>query len=437
MYEIILGRTKSDLQTYSKKGSVLIGKQYVVMGQEYSLSNPIYLDVLRTHAILICGKRGGGKSYTMGSICEGLFDIEREISKKLCFILMDTMGAYWSMKYPNEKDKDILRKWGLEGKGLDVKIYVPGGFFEKYREDGIPVDYPFYIKPNELTLEDWLSIFEITNKDYMSVIISLALEKLKGLNFDIQDIIEEIKKLEKIDEKDKLLVINYFLLTNTWGIFSSKGFDINSILEGGSVVIIDTSAYISMPGGQMIRSLVLGIFSKIVFVNRVLVRKNEEKQTIENLTKVSTNYNIKKDLPMTWLIVDEAHEFLPLDEMVPSSKPLITILREGRQPGVSLILATQQPGKIHTDAITQSDIVISHRITAAIDLESLDRIFLSYDTKGSKALFNSMPKTKGCAIICDDKNERIYTMQVKPRISWHGGEDPIAIEEIKDEFDLD
>jgi len=27
--------------------------------------------------------------------------------------------------------------------------------------------------------------------------------------------------------------------------------------------------------------------------------------------------------------------------------------------------------------------------------------------------------------------------QVKPRITWHGGEDPNAIRDVKDEFDLD
>ena len=48
-----------------------------------------------------------------------------------------------------------------------------------------------------------------------------------------------------------------------------------------------------------------------------------------------------------------------------------------------------------------------------------------------------MPKTKGCAIIMDDKNERLHTMQIKPRISWHGGEDPNAIEEVEEEFNFD
>ena len=57
MYDIVLGRSPSDLKKFGKKGTVFIGKQYVQMGQTSSLSNPIYMDVSRAHAMLICGKR--------------------------------------------------------------------------------------------------------------------------------------------------------------------------------------------------------------------------------------------------------------------------------------------------------------------------------------------------------------------------------------------
>ena len=98
MHEIILGRSSSDSKKLGTRGAVFIGKQYVQMGQSSSLSNPIYLDVARAHAMLIVGKRGGGKSYTMGSIAEGLADMDPEISKNLSFLMLDTMGVYWSMK---------------------------------------------------------------------------------------------------------------------------------------------------------------------------------------------------------------------------------------------------------------------------------------------------------------------------------------------------
>ena len=41
MYDIVLGRTSSDVKKYGTKGAVQIGKQYVQMGQTSSLSNPM------------------------------------------------------------------------------------------------------------------------------------------------------------------------------------------------------------------------------------------------------------------------------------------------------------------------------------------------------------------------------------------------------------
>ena len=438
MYDIVLGRSKSDVKKYKTKGAVLIGKQYVQMGQTSSLSNPIYMDVSRAHAMLICGKRGGGKSYTMGSIAEGLADIDPDVAKNLSFILFDTMGVYWSMKYGNKKDDTLLEKWGLEGKGFDVIIYTPGGFYSTYKEDGIPVDFPLYIKPSELSVEDWMNAFKLKTDDNVGVGVSRVINKLinSDKNFSIDDILKTTEEDTRIDEKTKLAIISRFENCLTWGIFSKDATPIRDLMAPGKVVVLDLSPYVAMPGGWEVKALTLGIIAKKIFVERMLVRKREEMFDIVNRTQIIKKDDVKDDLPMPWLIVDEAHEFLPRDEVVPSTQALMTILREGRQPGVSLILATQQPGKIHTDAITQADIVLSHRITASFDLEALDKIFLSYDSKGSKYLFNSMPRVKGCAIIMDDKNERLHTMQVKPRVTWHGGEDPNAIREIEDEFGL-
>jgi hypothetical protein len=439
MYNIVLGRSSSDVKKYNLKGTVFIGKQYVQMGQTSSLSNPIYLDVARAHAMLIVGKRGGGKSYTMGSIAEGLADLEPEISKNLSFIMLDTMGVYWSMKFPNKKEEDLLQNWGLEGKGLDIVIFVPGGFYNKYKEDGIPVDFPLYIRPSELSNEDWLLAFNLDIDNPVAVALQRTLNKTKekNENYSLDEIINICKEDNNIEEKIKLAVINRIENAKTWGIFSQKATSIRDIVIPGKVVVLDLSPYVAMPGGWEVKALTLGIIAKKIFIERMLTRKREELFDIVNKTEIIKKNNIEEDMPMPWLIVDEAHEFLPESGETPASKALMTILREGRQPGVSLILATQQPAKIHTDAITQSDLVLAHRLTASFDLAALDKIFLSYNSKGSKALFNSMPRVKGCAIIMDDKNERLHTMQVKPRFTWHGGEDPNAIREIKDEFDFD
>jgi hypothetical protein len=109
-------------------------------------------------------------------------------------------------------------------------------------------------------------------------------------------------------------------------------------------------------------------------------------------------------------------------------------MREGRQPGICLILATQQPGKIHTDVMTQSDIVLSHRITAKIDTDALGKLAQSYMREGIDTSLNNLPRVKGAAVMFDDSNERLYSMRVRPRLTWHGGSSPNAVKEKKEKL---
>jgi len=141
-------------------------------------------------------------------------------------------------------------------------------------------------------------------------------------------------------------------------------------------------------------------------------------------------------MPLVWLVIDEAHEFLPRDEKDANAatQPLITIMREGRQPGISLMLASQQPGKIHTDVMTQSDIVLSHRITARMDVEALGLLTQSYMREGLTQAVDDLPRVKGAGVIFDDSNEKLYPMRVRPRFTWHGGEAPSAVKIKKKEF---
>ena len=137
MFDIIVGRSKKDIDTFGKKGTIFLGKQYVTMGRTTSLSNNIFLDVAGAHVVFICGKRGGGKSYTMGVIAEGFASLDENVKKNLSCIMLDTMGIYWTMKYPNHEDEALLKQWGLEGRGMDANIYTPIGFFQKFKEEGM------------------------------------------------------------------------------------------------------------------------------------------------------------------------------------------------------------------------------------------------------------------------------------------------------------
>ena len=116
MYDIIIGRNIEDQREYGNLGTIFIGKHYVRMGQTNSLSNKIFMDVAKSHVVFVVGKRGSGKSYTMGVIAESILELPEEIRKNISVIIFDTMGIYWTMKHPNKQDKDLLDEWELEDK---------------------------------------------------------------------------------------------------------------------------------------------------------------------------------------------------------------------------------------------------------------------------------------------------------------------------------
>lgn len=438
-YEIIIGRNESDKKLYGTEGSILLGKHYVRMGQTSSLSNNVLLDVIKSHVIFVCGKRGSGKSYTMGVITEGMANLPKEISQNLSTVIFDTMGVYWTMKYANKKEADLLNTWGLKAKPLNVQIYTPIGFFKQYKESGIPTDFAFSIKPSELSATDWCLTFNVSLTDSIGVLIEGIIEKLskEKPDFSIDDIIKAVQENKKTEEKVRNAAENRFAAAKKWGVFSKQGTPINDLVSGGQVTIIDLSCYATTPGAEGLRALVIGLLSKKLFIKRMVERKKEEFESIKKeIHYLTEQEEEKQEYPLIWLIVDEAHEFIPLKGKTAASQALITILREGRQPGISLILASQQPGKIHTDVMTQSDTVISHELTAKIDIEALKALMQSYMSESLDKQLNELPKVKGAAIVFDDTNEKSYSIRVRPRFTWHGGEAPAAIHKKKELFDF-
>jgi len=437
MYDIILGRNEEDRKKYGTEGTIFIGKHYVKMGQVTSLSNKIYMDVARSHIVFICGKRGSGKSYTMGGIAESIFDLPEEIKNNISVIMLDTMGIYWTMKYPNKKDKELLDEWGIEARGLNVNIFTPSGFYKEYKDKGIPTDFPFSIKTSELEPSNWCMTFDIDINSTFGVLIESTIDSLKekGEDFDIDDIVKAVHEDKRSEKEAKNAVENRFLTAKHWGLFSKEGTLLEDLIIPGQITILDVSCYASIAGASGIRALVIGLVAEKLFLQRMVARKGEEYKAIYKETHFFEQEEEEGEKePLVWLVVDEAHEFLPNKGKTVASQPLITILREGRQPGISLILATQQPGKIHTDVITQSDIIIAHRITANIDVQALGMLMQSYMREGLDKQLNILPRVKGAAIVFDDVNEKMYPMRVRPRYTWHGGSAPSAIVKKKEIF---
>ena len=428
-YDITLGRDESDKKKFGDKGLIFIGKGYVRMGQYTSLSNRIFMDVARSHVVLVAGKRGSGKSYTLGVIAEEISNLPKEVSQNIASLIFDTMGIYWTMKFENEKDRQLLQEWNLKSKELPVKVFVPFGHYDSYLEKGIPIDEKFALDVRELSSEDWIMTFGLDITNPISILIQRMIGKLSERGrFDIRDIIYLIENDERTDNQTKNAAIGLFEAAEEWGIFATgdeKPTEVRNLVNAGITSVLDLSVYNSV-GAFNIRALVISLVSRKIFNQRMESRKKEEIESVSKGINISF-VTEKKSEPLVWMFIDEAHEFLPLGGRTAATDALVQLLREGRQPGISLVLATQQPGQIHRDVMTQSDIVISHRVTSQPDLDALNYIMQNYLIQGISTYMNDLPTAKGSAIVLDDNSERIYPIKVRPRFTWHGGEAPTAV----------
>jgi len=76
--------------------------------------------------------------------------------------------------------------------------------------------------------------------------------------------------------------------------------------------------------------------------------------------------------------------------------------------------------------MSQSDIIICHRLTAQDDITALEAIHPTYMREGISDHLKKMGAEKGAALIIDDTSEAAHLVMMRPRRSWHGGEEPSA-----------
>ncbi len=428
-YSVVIGRNEKDQKDYGGIATTLIGKQYITMGNIVSLGNNIMLDALRPHVVLIAGKRGSGKSYTMGVIAEGLASLDEDTASNITSLIIDTMGIYWTMKSPNYKEADILKQWDYQPTSFkNINVFVPKGSFDAVREENASMaDFPFSISVMDLSSSDWCDIFGFSINDDYGILINQALEALgeEKAAYDIKDIIEKAGSQITVSDTVREAVKERFEAAMRWGLFEKEGTKIEDLLVPGCINILDISLYAHSLGEFSLRALVIGLLSQKILEIRTKQRRTEELEEI-NSTETAEGEK-KKNIPLVWMFIDEVHEFLPANGKTAATAALSRVIKEGRQPGIGLVIATQQPGKLDTDIITQSDIIISQHVTAKLDIDALNTVMQIYMASDIRKYLVDLPRLPGACIILDDNSERIYPVQIRPRLTWHGGETPKSV----------
>lgn len=382
----------------------------IFLGRD-SNGEQIYLDDTHSRAVLICGKRGSGKSYTMGVFLEEL--VQRE---DVLVIVADPMRNFHTMSLPNREQESTLWEWGLSAKGVPVRLLVPGDPQARYGKEviavfekrGVQVE-SLRINPSDVPPDGWLDLFGLDITQPMGIALYRAVQRCrqqKGIDFFVPDIIDKLQKDPQVKETSvQALILRLETAVNEWDIFSSRYHELSEVFTPQTVNVIDLGVLeISRFG---LRNLILTVLVRDLFRKRRDARLREE-------------LGLPVEMPKVWLAIDEAQEFAPSGKSALAKEPLIQWVKEGRQPGLSLIIASQQPGAIDREVLSQCDLILCHKVTASDDIDSLNRLSHDYMARELKVYLRQLQRT-GQTVMVDDTKESVSVVQIRPRRSKHGG----------------
>ncbi|NWF96906.1 MAG: ATP-binding protein [Candidatus Thorarchaeota archaeon] len=432
---VVLGRSESLHRKYGKIGLGMLGAVCESSDDPLLslLGMPVHLDLISPHVTLVAGKRGSGKSYTLGIVGEELARAMARQEIEVAVVIIDAVDVFRQMVEPNEEQRDLLSKWGLEASGFNASVYIPRRTYE-----GLPEEVrqksrlcPLTISPAELSTSDWGYVLEKEGQLSTAIdnLISDVIESLrKGYvledgevvsprpDFSITDMINCIETNSRIEElykpATKMALIQRLKRAQRLGVFLPRGTSAQDLAVPGKVTIIDVAPLGS--DAEAVLAILTSILCRQVLTYRMA------------WTEEGTS--AREQLPPTWLIIDEAHILVPRSGTTPAKGAIIGYAKLGRRFGCSLVLCTQQPSAVADEAISQADIVLSHALSLDADIKALQQRAPAVMPSlfKEKAFISGLPK--GVAVVFDQvtENKRGFLMQVRPRISKHGGTDRLS-----------
>lgn len=432
---VILGRSESFHRKYRSTGLGFIGA--VTESSEDVLTSlfgmPVNLDLVSPHVMLVAGKRGSGKSYTLGLISEELARAMARKEIEVAVVVIDTVDVFRQVIEPNTEQADLLRKWGLDAQGFPAAVYIPRRAYSHLPDEVKERSqlFPLAISPSELSLSDWAYVLEKTGTLSTAIenLISDVIDSLRRgytrdtgkeepprSDFSIQDMIHCVDSNAGLSDLYKpatrTALVQRFRRAQHLGVFHPGGTSAQDLAVAGRITIVDVAPLGS--DADAVLAILTNMLSRQILTYR--------------MAWTDEGTSAREELPPTWLIVDEAQTLVPRSGSTPAKDAIVSYAKLGRRFGCSLVLCTQQPSAVSDEAISQADIVISHSLSHDADIKALQQrapAVMPEEFK-DKAFISGLPR--GVALVFDQstENRRGFVMQARPRMSKHGGTDRLS-----------
>jgi DNA helicase HerA-like ATPase len=433
-------------------------KHWVWLGRlaEAGPLTAIRFDTAQAHVVGLFGKRGSGKSYTLGTLLEGICTKEKKStiadnSREIATLLFDTLGIFqWidialdekSQKETVQHQFAARRGWDLKSEPLDVAIWIPRGT----REAKTPASHSeFTINSSDFAPEDWGYLLGLDiYRDRMGQLLNDAYVKVTAEGWHENDLFHKptqtysLSALIRCVEADKELVAAYAPETRRAlrqqlctfqrnPVFADNGTPLRELLKPGrmSVIVMNKMS-------DELRLVVVAAFLRRLIASRVRAAESEKTlKLVDNLTPEQTEnltQSLKEAVPQTWVAIDEAQNILPSERSTAATDVIVKYVREGRNYGLSFVIATQQPTSVDPRILAQVDTLIAHKLTVQGDIDYVrrnlksnlpDEVKFANSILGLDELLRSLDV--GQALISNTETDRAFMLDIRPRVSVHGG----------------
>ena len=364
----------------------------------------------------ITGRTGSGKSYTLGTILEGLAfkDIPGVSykSKVVPAVVIDVLNVFRDSIYPNTnpKEEKLLKLWGLLPQSIQdyVKIFYIGKVPDLLKDDIKKYNMvPLKFSLDELEDDDWVNLLDISNSIPQTTALFEIINRIKKRNdrLTFDNLYAELDIYEGHSETVGALRRRIQFL-ESWNICDAQGTDLKDIIRRDQISII--SLYMQNVAQQDI-------------VLSMLFRKFQKALTLLRADK----------LPPFFVLIDELHTFWSGD-YPKTAKSMSTFIRICRAAGSGMIMASQRPSDIPKDIVSQTNVIIGHTLDKEEDIfffkdiVSTNLPYIVY--QGENNLLRNLPP--GFCVISDPEVGTAFLVAVRPRVSKHGGETPNILEKL-------
>lgn len=387
----------------------------------------IFCDISFPHVIGVFGSRGSGKSFDLGVFLEGILSCQQQHLSDAA-IVFDVQDQFWTLAHQPRESIDLDRSqiddlslWGLNPYCVNENnIFIP-----EISNSEIPNSTTFTLAAEQLSPSDWLAILELEQYSAMGQVLITLLEDNKNANPDQLSSVCVNKHKLKNFQQNSIDGVRWRLESLAKAkIISSVGISIDELLKPGVL-----SVFLMRNLSESIRGLVVGVIARLVSVRLGQIQQARKVALRTNKKNLNEFPNLTKRL---WMVIDEAHVLVPSDGTTVATAPLIDYVKRGRDSGLSLIYATQQPASVNSKLMSQVDLTITHTLGFDTDINAAiarmpTRSSVDYEINNQKVnSLNDVIRSlnPGEAILADSTSGRVFIAKIRPRLSAHGGTNP-------------